>query len=76
MGIGSVLCHSPRPNPRSSQLVSTDFSEWASVIDLNISYLVNPETEHHTAREVGYARERRKETLRFAIRGGGDGSRW
>jgi prepilin-type N-terminal cleavage/methylation domain-containing protein len=46
------------------------------VIDLNIGYLVNPESEHHRARKVGYARERRNENLRFAIRGGGEGSRW
>jgi hypothetical protein len=46
------------------------------VIDLNISYLVNPETEHHTAREVGYGSERRKENLRFAIRAGEGGTRW
>jgi hypothetical protein len=46
------------------------------VIDLNIGYLVNPESEHHTARGVGYASERRNENLRFAIRGGGEGSRW
>jgi hypothetical protein len=48
----------------------------SGVVDLNIVYLVNPETEHRSAREVGYARERRNETLRFAIRGGGEGSRW
>lgn len=46
------------------------------VVDLNIGYLVNPETEHRSAREVGYASERRNENLRFAIRGGGEGSRW
>ena len=46
------------------------------VVDLNIGYLVNPETEHRTAREVGHARERRNENLRFAIRGGGGGSSW
>jgi hypothetical protein len=46
------------------------------VVDLNIGYLVNPETEHHTAREVGWTRERRKENLRFAIRGSGGGSNW
>jgi hypothetical protein len=46
------------------------------VVDLNIGYLVNPETEHHAAREVGYGRERRKENLRFAIRAGDGGTRW
>jgi len=46
------------------------------VVDLNIGYLVNPETEHHSAREVGWTRERRKENLRFAIRGSGGGSNW
>ncbi len=46
------------------------------VIDLNISYLVYPDTERHAAREVGSVRERSKENLRFAIRGGGDGTEW
>ena len=46
------------------------------VVDLNIGYLVNPETERRSAREVGFVRERRQENLRFAIRGGGGGSRW
>ena len=46
------------------------------VVDLNIGYLVNPETEHHSSRGVGYARQRRQENLRFSIRGGGAGSRW
>ncbi len=46
------------------------------VVDLNITYLVNPEPERQSSRDVGYALERRQENLRFAIRGGGGGTRW
>ena len=46
------------------------------VVDLNVTYLVNPEPERQSSREVGYGLERRQENLRFAIRGGGGGTRW
>jgi hypothetical protein len=46
------------------------------VVDINITYLVNPEPERRVARESGYVLERRKENLRFAIRGGGGGKTW
>ena len=46
------------------------------VVDLNITYLVNPEPERQASRDVGYGLERRQENLRFAIRGGGGGTRW
>ncbi len=46
------------------------------VVDLNITYLVNPEPERQVSRDVGYGLERRQENLRFAIRGGGGGTRW
>ena len=46
------------------------------VVDLNITYLVNPEPERQSSRDVGYGLERRQENLRFAIRGGGGGARW
>ena len=46
------------------------------VVDLNITYLVNPEPERQSSRDVGYGLERRQENLRFAIRGGGGGTRW
>jgi prepilin-type N-terminal cleavage/methylation domain-containing protein len=48
----------------------------AGVVDLNITYLVNPEPERQASRSVGYGLERRQENLRFAIRGGGGGTRW
>ena len=48
----------------------------AGVVDLNITYLVNPAPERQASREVGYGLERRQENLRFAIRGGGGGTRW
>jgi hypothetical protein len=48
----------------------------AGVVDLNITYLVNPAPEHHRSRNPGYGLERRKENLRFAIRGGGGGVQW
>ena len=46
------------------------------VVDLNITYLVNPEPERQSSRDVGYGLERRQENLRFTIRGGGGGTRW
>lgn len=46
------------------------------VVDLNITYLVNPEPERQASRDVGYGLERRQENLRFAIRGGGGGTKW
>jgi len=48
----------------------------ADVVDLNITYLVNPAPERQVSRDVGYGLERRQENLRFAIRGGGGGTRW
>jgi len=48
----------------------------AGVVDLNIGYLVNPSPERQVSRNPGYGRERRKENLRFAIRGGGGGRQW
>lgn len=47
-----------------------------NVVDINIGYLINPPPEKQASREVGYEKERRIETLRFAIRGGGGGRRW
>jgi prepilin-type N-terminal cleavage/methylation domain-containing protein len=46
------------------------------VVDLNITYLANPAPERQSSRDVGYGLERRQENLRFAIRGGGGGTRW
>jgi hypothetical protein len=46
------------------------------VVDINITYLVNPEPERRVSRDPGYGLERRKENLRFAIRGSGGGSSW
>ena len=46
------------------------------VVDINITYLVNPEPERRVSRDPGYGLERRKENLRFAIRGSGGGARW
>jgi len=48
----------------------------AGVVDLNITYLVNPAPERHVSRDPGYGLERRKENLRFAIRGSGGGVQW
>lgn len=48
----------------------------AGVVDLNITYLVNPTPERHLSRDPGYGLERRKENLRFTIRGGAGGDRW
>jgi prepilin-type N-terminal cleavage/methylation domain-containing protein len=48
----------------------------AGVVDLNITYLVNPAPERHVSRDFGYGLERRKENLRFTIRGGERGVRW
>ena len=48
----------------------------AGVVDLNIGYLVNPAPERRISRDPGYGLERRKENLRFAIRGSGGGTRW
>ena len=48
----------------------------AGVVDLNITYLVNPEPERQVSRDPGYGLERRKENLRFAIRGSEGGVRW
>jgi len=48
----------------------------AGVVDLNITYLVNPAPERQVSRDLGHGLERRKENLRFAIRGGGGGVRW
>ena len=47
-----------------------------NVVDLNITYLANPAPERQVSRDVGYGLERRQENLRFAIRGGGGGTRW
>ena len=46
------------------------------VVDLNITYLVNPEPERHVSRDPGYGLKRRKENLRFTLRGGGGGTQW
>ena len=46
------------------------------VVDLRIGYLVHPDTEQHASRTVGFGRVRRTENLRFALRGGGGGTRW
>jgi hypothetical protein len=46
------------------------------VVDINITYLVNPEPERRVSRDPGYGLERRKENLRFAIRGSGGGAQW
>lgn len=43
------------------------------VVDLRFGYLVNPFSEHAVARAVGSARERRTESLRFAVRGSWEG---
>lgn len=51
-------------------------SPFAGVVDINITYLVNPSPERHVSRDPGYGLERRKENLRFAIRGSGGGTRW
>lgn len=59
-GITSWWWRSPAPN----------------VVDINISYLISPPPEKQASREVGYEKERRVETLRFAIRGGGGGRQW
>jgi len=48
----------------------------AGVVDLNIGYLVYPAPERRISRDPGYGLERRKENLRFAIRGSGGGTRW
>ena len=48
----------------------------AGVVDINITYLVNPEPERLVSRDLAYGLDRRKENLRFAIRGGGGGTRW
>ena len=46
------------------------------VVDLRIGYLVNPEPENRVSTNPGWRRVRRTESLRFAIRGGGGGTRW
>lgn len=46
------------------------------VVDINITYLVNPVAERQVSRAAGYGLERRQENLRFAVRGGGGGTRW
>lgn len=46
------------------------------VVDLRIGYLVAPGTEKQSSRDVGYAKERRTENLRFALRGYGLNRRW
>jgi len=46
------------------------------VVDLNIGYLINPSPERSVSRDPGYGLERRKENLRFAIRGSGGGTHW
>lgn len=47
-----------------------------NVVDINIGYLLLPPPEKHVSGQVDYTKERRIETLRFAIRGGGGGHRW
>jgi hypothetical protein len=46
------------------------------VVDVNITYLVNPAPERQVSRAAGHELERRQENFRFAIRGGGGGTRW
>lgn len=46
------------------------------VVDLRVGYLIYPGTETQASRDVGYAKERRTENLRFAIRGYGGTRRW
>ena len=59
-GVTSWWWRSPAPN----------------VVDINIGYLISPPPEKQASREVGYEKERRIETLRFAIRGSGGGRQW
>jgi hypothetical protein len=68
--------------PSDSRVILHGVTAWwwrnpvEDVVDLNITYLVNPEPERRASRQVGYGLERRQENLRFAIRGGGGGTRW
>lgn len=69
-------------SPPESRVILRGVTGWwwrnpvEGVVDLNITYLVNPEPERQASRQVGYGLERRQENLRFAIRGGGGGTRW
>lgn len=46
------------------------------VVDISYTHLAAPPPESNASREPGFELERRTETLRFAIRGGGGGWRW
>jgi hypothetical protein len=46
------------------------------VVDISFTYLTAPPPEGRVPREPGFELERRTETLRLAIRGGGGGRRW
>lgn len=46
------------------------------VVDISFTYLTAPPPESRASRESGFELERRTETLRLAIRGGGGGWRW
>jgi prepilin-type N-terminal cleavage/methylation domain-containing protein len=69
-------------SPPESRVILRAVTGWwwrnpvEGVVDINITYLVNPEPERRASRQVGYGLERRQENLRFAIRGGGGGTRW
>ena len=69
-------------SPPESRVILRGVAAWwwrnpvEGVVDLNITYLVNPEPERQASRDVGFGLERRQENLRFAIRGGGGGTRW
>jgi hypothetical protein len=69
-------------SPPESRVILRGVTGWwwrnpvEDVVDLNITYLVNPEPERQSSRDAGYGLERRQENLRFAIRGGGGGTRW
>ena len=68
--------------PSESRVILRGVTSWwwrtpvAGVVDLNIGYLVYPSPERQASREVGYGQERRQESLRFTIRGGGGGTQW
>jgi hypothetical protein len=46
------------------------------VVDISYTHLTAPPPESRVPTESGFELERRTETLRFAIRGGGGGWRW
>jgi hypothetical protein len=68
--------------PAEQRVILRGVTSWwwrcpvSGVVDLNITYLVNPAPERHLSRDPGYGPERHKENLRFALRGGGGGTRW